>query len=73
MKFAIAQPELPGFARIIALVESAGTPEALSPFIAIRLRGYYTAGLGELTAYGTWQGVDGEYTYSEVEVDTSGT
>ncbi len=72
VRYAIARPDLPGFARIVALLASDSLPETLSPFIAIRLRGYYTAELGDLVAYGTheWRGT---FTYSEVEIDTSGT
>ncbi len=71
--YAIARPELAGFARIVALLASDATPETLSPFIAIRLRSYYTADLGCLVAYGTWGDGQGNYIYSEVEIDTSGT
>ncbi len=73
VRYAIARRDLTGFARIVALLTSDATPETISPFIAIRLRGYYSAALGELVAYGARQAEDGSYIYAEVMVDTSGT
>jgi hypothetical protein len=73
IRYAIARPELAGFARIVALLASDSLPETLSPFIAVRLRGYYSAALGELVAYGTYQASDGRFTCHEVMVDTNGT
>ncbi len=74
VRYAIARPELPGFARVVALLASDATPETLAPLIAVRLRGYYRADLGELVAYETFQVADGPYKYyRETMVDTSGT
>ncbi len=73
IRYAIARPELAGFARIVALLASDATPETLSPFIAIRLRGFYRADLGDLVAYSEYGGRMTAVTYSEVEIDTSGT
>lgn len=66
MKYAIVQPTLAGFGKIVALCDT--QPVAEKPLLVVQLKGYYRNTLGDECPYRMNLGG-----YEEAYVNTSGT